>query len=426
MLPAKLPEPAQVGLEHPSRRGIVGVEVIEDGPALEQVAADPARAPPQLLVPGQPAAHPRQQQAQLGHQLRAQEEVAGVERGAGAGPRRAIIGAARRELALDSPRLERPMDDPLGLTLAFLGKVASVWRSPQVAGSVLAALAALLVAVAPALRPRLDEAGDDARRPHRRRLRRFYLGGIYAFLVSGPALPAAHRRSWTPTRPSCASGCWPTSRSARQFFVASVVMDGVLYWTHRADAREPGALGVPQRASLAAGDDRARQLPLPRRRRVRARAGPVRPRACCWACRSTIWLPTVWIQVALDCLAHSGLGLGLRARWARVLVSPRFHRVHHSADPAHSDRNFGMTYSFWDRAVRDLGRATRRSPLAYGVPGLALPDSFLRQLAHPFVALAGAASAAGSRARRPCPHPRGHLMDELWDVASDPRRARRG
>ena len=31
------------------------------------------------------------------------------------------------------------MDDPLGLALAFLGKVASVWRSPQVLGSLLAA-----------------------------------------------------------------------------------------------------------------------------------------------------------------------------------------------------------------------------------------------------------------------------------------------
>jgi sterol desaturase/sphingolipid hydroxylase (fatty acid hydroxylase superfamily) len=100
------------------------------------------------------------------------------------------------------------------------------------------------------------------------------------------------------------------------------------------------------------------------------------------------WLPSVWIQVALDGLAHSGLGWSY-GPLGRVLVSPRFHRLHHSADPGHRDRNFGMTYSFWDRL---FGTADARAeePRAYGLPEAVLPPSFLRQLAHPFVQLARA------------------------------------
>jgi len=105
-----------------------------------------------------------------------------------------------------------------------------------------------------------------------------------------------------------------------------------------------------------------------------------------------VWLPAVWIQVALDCLAHSGLGWGYGPLGA-VVVSPGFHRVHHSADPGHYNTNFGMTYSFWDRL---FGTSAPRAeaPSRYGVPGLGVPESFTRQLAFPFLFLAG---AVGSR-----------------------------
>jgi sterol desaturase/sphingolipid hydroxylase (fatty acid hydroxylase superfamily) len=79
-----------------------------------------------------------------------------------------------------------------------------------------------------------------------------------------------------------------------------------------------------------------------------------------------------------------------------VLVSPRFHRLHHSAEPDHRERNFGMTYSFWDRL---FGTADARAdePRAYGLPDVPLPHSFLRQLAFPFVFLAGARRPAPAR-----------------------------
>jgi sterol desaturase/sphingolipid hydroxylase (fatty acid hydroxylase superfamily) len=108
-----------------------------------------------------------------------------------------------------------------------------------------------------------------------------------------------------------------------------------------------------------------------------------------------VWLPSVWIQVALDCLAHSGLGWSY-GPLGRVLVSPRFHRLHHSAEPRDRDRNFGMTYSFWDRLF-GTADAGAEEPRAYGLAGDPLPPSFVRQLAHPFVQLAGGSAPATPR-----------------------------
>ena len=32
-----------------------------------------------------------------------------------------------------------------------------------------------------------------------------------------------------------------------------------------------------------------------------------------------------------------------------IFVTPRFHRIHHSLEPRHFDKNFGILFSFWDR-----------------------------------------------------------------------------
>jgi sterol desaturase/sphingolipid hydroxylase (fatty acid hydroxylase superfamily) len=33
----------------------------------------------------------------------------------------------------------------------------------------------------------------------------------------------------------------------------------------------------------------------------------------------------------------------------KVLVDNRFHRIHHSVEPRHFDKNFGVCFSIWDR-----------------------------------------------------------------------------
>jgi len=275
------------------------------------------------------------------------------------------------------------MDDPSGVALAFLRKAASVWASPQVAGSMAAAVVALLVAA----RVRFGPGG--IRRILSAAVRTdavytaFYLGGIYAFLISGPlyrlltGMVDAHA-------PFLRLGLLAHLPVWAQFFAASIAMDGVLYWTHRAMHASP-ALWAFHSVHHSSREMTALA-------NFRFHAGDVLVRGLAQFVPGLllgvpvwIWLPTVWIQVALDCLAHSGLGWSY-GPVGRVLVSPRFHRVHHSADPLHRDRNFGMTYSFWDRAFGTAG-AEAGEPAAYGLGADPLPESFLRQLAHPFLAL---------------------------------------
>jgi sterol desaturase/sphingolipid hydroxylase (fatty acid hydroxylase superfamily) len=96
----------------------------------------------------------------------------------------------------------------------------------------------------------------------------------------------------------------------------------------------------------------------------------------------------------LNLLAHTGY------RWSfgpldRVVVSPRYHGLHHSIDPAHAGRNFGFTLSVWDWLFGTMDRGVAS---VYGVPGPKPPESFLRQLVAPFVDLSRArrvVSAAG-------------------------------
>src|SRR5262245_8034387 len=97
---------------------------------------------------------------------------------------------------------------------------------------------------------------------------------------------------------------------------------------------------------------------------------------------SRVWLPVALITLWVPLLAHAAAGWSF-GPLDRILVSPRFHHVHHSVDAAHHDRNFAQVFSFWD----DLfGTASRPAPppTAFGVPGAAVPESFLRQLVHPF------------------------------------------
>jgi sterol desaturase/sphingolipid hydroxylase (fatty acid hydroxylase superfamily) len=56
----------------------------------------------------------------------------------------------------------------------------------------------------------------------------------------------------------------------------------------------------------------------------------------------------------MDFVRHTHLKLSY-GRWLdSVLLSPHYHQLHHSIAPAHWDRNFGLTFSFWDRIFGTL------------------------------------------------------------------------
>lgn len=68
---------------------------------------------------------------------------------------------------------------------------------------------------------------------------------------------------------------------------------------------------------------------------------------------------------AISLLHHSAL----KSNWGfigkYILVSPATHRLHHSNNPKHFDKNFGVTFIFWDRLFNTYSDASTKE---LGIP----------------------------------------------------------
>lgn len=53
-------------------------------------------------------------------------------------------------------------------------------------------------------------------------------------------------------------------------------------------------------------------------------------------------------------LRHSHVWISYGDFWNRIFVSPAQHQVHHSVEPEHYDKNFGIIFSFWDNFLGTL------------------------------------------------------------------------
>jgi sterol desaturase/sphingolipid hydroxylase (fatty acid hydroxylase superfamily) len=88
-----------------------------------------------------------------------------------------------------------------------------------------------------------------------------------------------------------------------------------------------------------------------------------------------------------------------------ILVTPQSHRIHHSVDPRHQDRNFGVLLSIWDQLFgsqwRDYaeypatGIGDRGFPHESSVRPLAILGGYLRQQLYPLRVLWRAATGRG-------------------------------
>lgn len=59
-----------------------------------------------------------------------------------------------------------------------------------------------------------------------------------------------------------------------------------------------------------------------------------------WAVLSSHMLLNDWMH----------MNVTWRSNWLEwIVVTPRYHHVHHSDHPAHVNANFGVTFSIWDR-----------------------------------------------------------------------------
>lgn len=83
-----------------------------------------------------------------------------------------------------------------------------------------------------------------------------------------------------------------------------------------------------------------------------------------------------------------------------LVISPRMHGLHHSAEAEHQNRNFGMFFAFWDSL---FGTSLRRGEARiYGVEP-PLPESLWQQFAVPFRDAFGGESVAPAPVAPPQP-----------------------
>jgi sterol desaturase/sphingolipid hydroxylase (fatty acid hydroxylase superfamily) len=70
-------------------------------------------------------------------------------------------------------------------------------------------------------------------------------------------------------------------------------------------------------------------------------------------------------------LQHSHFWISFSGRLGLFISSPAHHQIHHSADPAHYDRNFGGSLAIWDHLFGTLHLPLKkREKLRFGMPAL--------------------------------------------------------
>ncbi len=94
------------------------------------------------------------------------------------------------------------------------------------------------------------------------------------------------------------------------------------------------------------------------------------------------------LAVALNLFAHANVSLPWAAEtWLRrVIVTPNFHRIHHSLDPSEQFRNLAQTFPWWDHLFGTYQAAAADEEIATGVAGFRNASSIRLgfMLAEPF------------------------------------------
>jgi sterol desaturase/sphingolipid hydroxylase (fatty acid hydroxylase superfamily) len=210
----------------------------------------------------------------------------------------------------------------------------------------------------------------------------FYAGGIYAVFVSQPFTSLLHRLA-QPFGSGLSMQLLqrPFLPATLRIVLGTMLVDLIGYWLHRWMHSSP--------TLWAFHSIHHSQESLTLLTNFRAHVGDV-------AVQTTVFFlvgmvlsppPAPWavvglLQMVVALLAHSGFtwSYGLLDR---LIVSPRHHSFHHSADPQHYDTNLGMLFSLWDYLFGTVARDVRL-PRRFGVPGLGVPESVVGQLVFPF------------------------------------------
>ncbi|PIE25295.1 MAG: sterol desaturase [Neptuniibacter caesariensis] len=86
-------------------------------------------------------------------------------------------------------------------------------------------------------------------------------------------------------------------------------------------------------------------------------------------------------------LRHSHIALGYWKWLEKWLISPAQHQIHHSTDPAHFDKNYGVVLAVWDRLFGSLVHSSKGQDLEFGLNRQVKPgeQALLRIYLYPFV-----------------------------------------
>jgi sterol desaturase/sphingolipid hydroxylase (fatty acid hydroxylase superfamily) len=96
----------------------------------------------------------------------------------------------------------------------------------------------------------------------------------------------------------------------------------------------------------------------------------------------TMWFPVTLVQLFLTTVQHSDLDWSFGPLHP-ILVSPVFHRQHHSRERRDFDRNYSQLFGIWDYLF-GTANPSRTPPTAVGVEGLPSEPTLMGQFWGPF------------------------------------------
>jgi sterol desaturase/sphingolipid hydroxylase (fatty acid hydroxylase superfamily) len=110
----------------------------------------------------------------------------------------------------------------------------------------------------------------------------------------------------------------------------------------------------------------------------------------------------VWQLVAATLtgnVAHANIDFKIPAFMHRILVTPQFHRLHHSADHVQGNSNYGVLLPIWDMLFGTHTDPVTTPLTAVGIDGDPIPHRWLTELAWPVLAAPPASSPASDEAQ---------------------------
>lgn len=96
-----------------------------------------------------------------------------------------------------------------------------------------------------------------------------------------------------------------------------------------------------------------------------------------------LWLPLLFLQLFSETIHHARLNWSFGSMHGLV-VSPVFHKIHHSTDEREYNGNYGRVLSLWDAIFGTFVRSSTTTQRQYGVAGMDVPETLTAQFIHPF------------------------------------------